>query len=111
VLNAPFGFYEENLQVQAEAQSASMTKRPKHVMPTQARAASAQLTGPSSSSHDDRMILWAANGGKWLLRGMGRLIHPSPWKVDSPKSVYGMVQSSTLGNRHTSGQEVGSREN
>jgi hypothetical protein len=48
-------------------------------------------------------------GGVWRIDR--RLIHPSVWKVNSAKSVYGMLQGSTLENPHTFGQDVVSREN
>jgi len=43
--------------------------------------------------------------------GTYHVIHPSAWKMNSPKAVFGMLHSITLGNRHTAGQDVVSREN
>jgi hypothetical protein len=48
-------------------------------------------------------------GGVWRI--VWRLIHRGAWKRDSPKSVYGKLHSSTLGNRHRPGREVVSRQN
>jgi hypothetical protein len=59
--------------------------------------------------HRNRAVL--KPGRSITLRSLFFHIHRIAWKVNSQKSVFGMLHSIILGNRHTAGQNVVGREN